>query len=152
MNSWKFLEILENSRKFLKILENSWKFLKSFSGKKFSYRTVLNFLENIWFYLKAERAAERKANRPERKERKRLKREKREKRKAEEGPAIVEMTKKILSMDLKPKQNIDLETLEAELRENATTGGRSRLYAIMVIFRGFRIVQKVNWHCFYCEK
>jgi hypothetical protein len=94
--------------------------------------------------LKAERAAERKANRPERKERKRLKREKREKRKAEEGPAIVEMTKKILSMDLKPKQNIDLETLEAELRENATTGGRSRLYAIMVIFRGFRIVQKVK--------
>ena len=43
---------------------------------------------------------------------------------------------------LQSEQEIDLETLENELREN-NTGGRSRLTAVMTIFRGFRIVRKV---------
>ena len=62
----------------------------------------------------------------------------------EEGPALIEMTKTILSMDtLQPEQEIDLETLEYELRENNTVG-RSRLTAIMNIFCGFRIVRRVK--------
>ena len=92
----------------------------------------------------AERRDERRREKQERRERRGGRTSvKRQRRLAEEGPALVEMTKTLLSMDtLQPEQEIDLETLENELREN-NTGGRSRLTAVMTIFRGFRIVRKV---------
>lgn len=94
--------------------------------------------------LNAERRDERRTEKRERRERRGGTSVKRQRRLAEEGPALIEMTKKILSMDtLKPEQEIDLETLENELREN-NTGGRSRLTAVMTIFRGFRIVRKLK--------
>jgi len=95
--------------------------------------------------LNAERRDERRREKQERRERRGGRTSvKRQRRLAEEGPALVEMTKTLLSMDtLKPEQEIDLETLENELREN-NTGGRSRLTAVMTIFRGFRIVRKVK--------
>ena len=94
--------------------------------------------------LNAERRDERRREKQERRERRGGRTSvKRQRRLAEEGPALVEMTKTLLSMDtLQPEQEIDLETLENELREN-NTGGRSRLTAVMTIFRGFRIVRKV---------
>ena len=101
-----------------------------------------NFSRNLRA-LNAERRDERRTEKRERRERRGGTSVKRQRRLAEEGPALIEMTKKILSMDtLKPEQEIDLETLENELREN-NTGGRSRLTAVMTIFRGFRIVRKV---------
>ena len=94
--------------------------------------------------LNAERRDERRREKRERRERRGGTSVKRQRRLAEEGPALIEMTKALLSMEtLQPEQEIDLETLENELREN-NTGGRSRLTAVMTIFRGFRIVRKVR--------
>ena len=103
--------------------------------------------------LNAERRDERRREKQERRERRGGRTSvKRQRRLAEEGPALVEMTKTLLSMDtLQPEQEIDLETLENELREN-NTGGRSRLTAVMTIFRGFRIVRKVFMAFFFKKK
>jgi len=88
-----------------------------------------------------ESRAERRQNRRSEKSEKRQR--KRERRLAEEGPALLEMTKKILTLNYQPEQKIDLETMERDLEEKK---GSSRLLAVMTIFRGFRIVVKDKKH------
>ena len=109
----------------------------------FFFHFFFQFFSRNLRALNAERRDERRREKRERRERRGGTSVKRQRRLAEEGPALVEMTKALLSMEtLQPEQEIDLETLENELREN-NTGGRSRLTAVMTIFRGFRIVRKV---------
>merc|ERR1712156_346114 len=91
--------------------------------------------------LAEQRRTERRAERTQRKERKIAKVARKQKRITEEVPALIELTKKVMSLDYQPEQKFDLKTLEEEVDAN-DVNARSRLSSVLTIFRGFRIVKR----------